>query len=184
MSRYFISITLPQAIQESVDQILPDDQRWRKVKREQLHITLRFIGEAEPSRIDQIREKLKGIDLPAFNLKLQGVGFFPDDGPVRVIWLGIEKKSALMDLQQKVDEIVSDIMNSDREYSFVPHVTLARTKQGFLKSEELLDSISEANEPFEFKVQSFQLMESKKGPSGVEHHIVENSELKSGERKQ
>lgn len=184
MSRYFISITLPQAIQESVDQILPDDQRWRKVKREQLHLTLRFIGEAESSRIDQLQEKLKGIDLPAFNLKLKGVGFFPDDRPVRVIWLGIENTSALMDLQQKVDEIVSDVMNSDREHSFVPHVTLARTKKGFLKTEELLDFIPEANEQFEFNVQSFQLMESKKGSRGMEHHIVENFELKSSEWEQ
>ncbi|PKD43151.1 RNA 2',3'-cyclic phosphodiesterase [Rhodohalobacter barkolensis] len=184
MSRYFISITLPQAIQESVDQILPDEPQWRKVKREQLHLTLRFIGEAESSRIDQIQESLKEIDLPAFNLKLKGVGFFPDDGPVRVIWLGIENKSALMDLQQKVDEIVSDVMNSDREHSFVPHVTLARIKKGFLKSEKLLDSIPEENEQFEFKVRSFQLMESKKGSRGVDHHIVENYELKSGERNQ
>jgi RNA 2',3'-cyclic 3'-phosphodiesterase len=184
MSRYFISITLPQAIQKSVDQILPDDQRWRKVKREQLHLTLRFIGEAESSRIDKIQESLKEMDLPAFNLKLKGVGFFPDDGTVRVIWQGVEINSALMDFQQKVDEIVTDVMNSDREHSFLPHVTLARTKKRFLKSENLLDSIPEANEPFVFNVQSFQLMESKKGSRGVDHHIVENYELKSGERNQ
>lgn len=177
MSRYFVSITLPGHLQKQVDEILPESRYWRKTDRSQLHLTLRFIGDLDDAGVKDIQDKLAKINIPEFTLRLNGIGFFPRNGIVRVIWIGAEKSSTLAQLQNLVDKTVSDVLNSESEHSFTPHITLARTKWR-LKKEELLKLMPDSEKEYEFRVHSFQLMESRQGKNGAEHLQVKNYQLK------
>lgn len=177
MSRYFVSITLTADFQERIDQILPENRHWKKTDRRQLHLTLRYIGEADTALLKEMEDKLAKIDTPEFTLRLKEIGFFPRTGSVRVIWLGAEKSSPLIKLQGAVDRVVTDASHRESEHSFTPHVTLARVK-GRMKKEKVIRMLPEIDESFACEVQSFQLMESRQGKNGVEHLKVKNYQLK------
>ena len=177
MSRYFISITLPADLQKRVDQTLPENRNWKKAKRDQLHLTLRFIGSADAASLKDIEDKLAKINIPEFKVGLKEIGYFPREGRVRVIWLGADKSAPLIELQNLVDKAVTEVINRDSEYSFTPHVTLARVK-GEIKNKELTSILPENDELFASKVQSFQLMESRQSKNGVEHLLVATYQLK------
>ncbi|MDZ7758493.1 RNA 2',3'-cyclic phosphodiesterase [Rhodohalobacter sp.] len=176
MSRYFVSISLPADLQKSMDQILPESRYWRKTDPRQLHLTLRYIGDADAGVLKELEDKLAKFDIPEFTLRLRDIGFFPKRGTVRVIWLGAEISSTLIELHDFVDKAVSEVTNSESEHSFTPHVTLARVK-GRVKKEKLLTVIPEIDDSFECRIQSFQLMESRQGKGGVEHLPVRTYQL-------
>ena len=178
MSKYFVSITLPKELQESLGQILPESRSWRKTVRRQLHLTLRYIGYADAAKVKEVDEKLASMDVPEFTLKLKEIGFFPEKGGVRIIWIGADKSSTLIELQGIVDKIVSEATGSKSEHSFTPHVTLARAK-GAVDKEAVRSVISEIDEVFAFRVKSFQLMESRHAKGGTEHVTVKNYQLKT-----
>lgn len=177
MSRYFVSITLPDNIQKSLDLLLPENRVWKKTNQNQLHLTLRYIGDADTAVVNRIGDKLRRITIPEFKVRLKGVGFFPEIGRVRVIWIGAEKSSPLMELQGLVDSAVAKVINSESEHTFTPHVTLVRIKGG-VNREKVLSLIPEIKETFECQVKSFQLMESRQGRDGVEHLTVKSYQLK------
>lgn len=178
MSRYFISITLPADLQKRVDQILPEKRNWEKADRSRLHLTLRFIGDANAALLNEMEEKLAKIAIPEFTLRLKEIGYFPRKGKIRVIWLGADKTPPLMELQDRADKAVTEVMNRESEYSFTPHVTLARVKGRIDKSEVAL-MLPEIDERYSCEVQSFQLMESKQSKTGVEHLPVKSYPLKT-----
>ena len=177
MSRYFVSITLPSDIQKQLDEIVPENRVWRKSKCSHLHITLRYIGDTDAAAIEQIESKLAKIEIPEFTLRLREIGFFPEQGKVRVIWFGAEKSSTLMALQSLADMHVSEIIKSESEHSFTPHVTLARVKSG-VKREIAQSLIPEIDKVIECRIKSFQLMESRQGIDGLEHIPLANYQLK------
>jgi len=178
MSRYFISITLPADLQKRVDQMLPENRNWKKADRGQLHLTLRFIGSADAASLKEIEDKLAEINIPEFTLRLKEIGYFPRKGKIRVIWLGADKTPPLMELQDRADKVVTEVMNRESEYSFTPHVTLARVK-GRIKKSEVAHMFPEIDERYTCEVQSFQLMQSKQSKTGVEHFPVRTFPLKT-----
>jgi len=177
MSRYFVSISLPADLQNSMDEILPESRYWRKTDPRQLHLTLRYIGDADAGVLIELEDKLAKIDIPEFTLRLRDIGFFPKRGAVRVIWLGVEKSSTLIELHDFVDEAVSEVTNNESDHLFTPHVTLARVK-GRVKKEKLLIAIPEIDDVIMCRIQSFQLMESRQGKGGVEHSPIRIYQLK------
>lgn len=179
MSRYFVSITLPADLQKRIDQILPENRYWKKTDRRQLHLTLRYIGEANAALLKVLEDKLAMIVIPEFNLRLKEIGFFPRKGAVRIIWLSVEKSSPLMKLQGAVDKMVSEVTNRESEHSYTPHVTLARVKKR-IKENKITHMLPEIDENFACEVQSFQLMESRQSKTGVEHLPVRTYQLKTG----
>jgi 2'-5' RNA ligase len=97
--------------------------RWQS--REQLHLTLRFIGEVDGRDAATIDDALAGIDAPAFTLELHGTGEFGGKHP-HALWTGVRPNEALLHLQKKVDNAVRRAgFPNDRE-KFTPHVTVAR----------------------------------------------------------
>ena len=177
MSRYFISITLPADLQKRLDQTLPENRNWKKAKRDQLHLTLRFIGSADAASLKDIEDKLAKINIPEFKVGLKEIGYFPREGRVRVIWLGADKSVPLIELQNLVDKAVTEVINRDSDYSFTPHVTLARVKDRINMS-EVPHMLPEIDERYTCEVQSFQLMESRQSKNGVEHLPVATYQLK------
>jgi len=132
--RIFIGIDLDPDVRARIARFLDGvqgfapDARW--VRPESLHITLKFIGEQPPERVEAISERLRRVEGGAFDIRSRGYGFFPTAKAPRVFWIGIEAGPQLTEMAEKIDMAVADlgIPREDRPYS--PHLTLARAGAG------------------------------------------------------
>ncbi len=129
-----------------------------------IHLTLFFLGDTEEKLIPEISEelklKLKGVE--SFKLKCKKLGLFKNINNPRVLWFGLEKKQALLELKQKVDNVIKSFGYESENKKFVPHLTLGRIK--FLKNRKFLESLVEKYKDQmiqEFKVNEIIFYESK-----------------------
>ena len=99
--------------------------RW--VPPENYHLTLRFIGEVESWRAEEVDEALANIRARPFMLSLRGLGLFEKAGRISSLWVGVEKTDQLGLLQAKVETALQRIGLEPERKRFAPHVTLART---------------------------------------------------------
>lgn len=128
MLRLFVAVPLPEAVQEQLERIgfgIPG-AAW--VPSENLHLTLRFIGEVSNAAAADIDDALLGVRAPAFDLALEGVGHFGSLRQTRALWAGVARSPALMHLRDKVESAVVRAGQPPEGRKFVPHVTLARFK--------------------------------------------------------
>jgi 2'-5' RNA ligase len=126
--RLFVALSLPDDLRDSLSGLscgLPG-ARW--VAPENLHLTLRFIGEVAGHEAEDIDAALSGIRLPRFPLTLAGVGDFGDDRRLRSVWVGVEANATLERLQAKIEQAVQRAGQPPEKRKFKPHVTLARFK--------------------------------------------------------
>ena len=126
--RLFVAIDLPDAVKDQLDALLTPIPSARWVKRQQMHLTLFFLGETD--RLADIQTALAGIEARPFELTLTGVGRFPKrrKQPPRVLWAGIDAEPALTQLHHQVTTALTDIGFEAEDRPFSPHITLARLK--------------------------------------------------------
>ena len=129
MPRLFVAIAMPEEVADALDALYRGfpDGRWTDL--DDLHLTLRFIGEVDHSTFYDIGELLTGISLPPFELELKGIGQFPPRGPLRQLWAGVSSSPELDRLRRRVEQCVSEAGVPPERRRFVPHVTLARFRQ-------------------------------------------------------
>ncbi|MHA1993904.1 MAG: RNA 2',3'-cyclic phosphodiesterase [Candidatus Hodarchaeales archaeon] len=102
----------------------------RPVKTNQLHLTLKFLGEISEKKLPRISEQLETIKIPSFSLKFSNIGCFPNNVRPRVIWTGISKgQQELTTLAQEVDTKLNEIGLPKEKRQFSPHLTLGRVKK-------------------------------------------------------
>jgi len=137
--------------------------RWST--REQLHLTLRFIGEADGRDANAIDEALATISAPRFTLELKGVGAFGGKNP-RALWAGVAPNEALIHLQRKIESAIQRLGFPAEERKYTPHVTLARLRA--TPAGRVMDYLSDhglyASPSFE--VNEFVLFSSRLTPNG------------------
>jgi RNA 2',3'-cyclic 3'-phosphodiesterase len=132
--RIFIGIDLDPEVRARIERFLEGvegfapDARW--MRPESLHITLKFIGEQPPERVEAITERLWRVEGSAFEIRAGGHGFFPTAKAPRVFWIGIHAGPQLAELAEIIDVATAElgIPREDRPYS--PHLTLARSGAG------------------------------------------------------
>lgn len=169
MYRLFISIDLPEKIKKQLSEIcygLPDT-RW--VKAEQLHLTLRFIGEVDGRIFNQLKESLAEIDMKSFSMRLKGLGHFPPRKNPRVLWVGVEADDSLVRLRNKVERVAVKCGLEPEKRKFSPHITIARFDEphlnrvtNFLAGNSLFATDS-------FTVEAFHLYSSVLSQKGAIH---------------
>ncbi|GAB4394041.1 MAG: RNA 2',3'-cyclic phosphodiesterase [Kiloniellaceae bacterium] len=126
--RLFVALSLPDDLRDRLSGLscgLPG-ARW--VAPENLHLTLRFIGEVDGDEAEDIDAALSGVRCARFPLTLAGVGEFGDDRRLRSVWVGVEANETLERLQSKVEQAVQRAGQPPEKRKFKPHVTLARFK--------------------------------------------------------
>jgi 2'-5' RNA ligase len=126
--RLFVAIDLPEMVKDQLDTLQARIPTARWVRRQQIHLTLFFLGETE--RIQEIKDALASVKAPPFALTLAGVGRFPKRHrqPPRVLWVGIDDEPALAHLHQKVTAVLAERGFKSENRPFSPHLTLARLK--------------------------------------------------------
>jgi 2'-5' RNA ligase len=129
MSRLFAAIDLPEDIRHHVYGLREDLQGFRWVPIEQLHLTLRFIGDCNEPTVEFFKKSLADIHFSSFGLELKGIGHFPLRGMPRVLWAGIASGTALFSLQASVERVCIAAGLVPEERRFSPHLTLARLKE-------------------------------------------------------
>jgi 2'-5' RNA ligase len=169
--RLFISADLPQRARDRLSEIscgLPG-ANW--VPPEQLHLTLRFIGEVDHNVLAGIQDALDGVQTRSFYLSLKGIGHFPLRGDPEVLWAGVPKCDDLMRLRNRIEsQLIRNGVQPDAR-KFHPHVTLARLKDS--RSQWVGNYIVE-NSLFslqEIPVQGFSLYSSRLTPEGAVHNL-------------
>lgn len=170
--RLFIAIFPPKEVQEELaaaQASLAQIAGLKLVEKDNLHLTLKFLGETEEPEIkkiqDAVSEATKGKR--AFEVAPKDPGTFPSEKRPRVVWIGFEDSQKIVELQKAIDAELAKFGYAP-EKEFTAHLTLARVKA---KSDfaELAAAIEKIRgRPFSsFKVQAVVLMKStltKKGP--------------------
>ena len=124
--RLFVAIALPEEAWEGVALLRAGLPGAKWVEPSSLHVTLRFIGEVDGGKAEDIARLLSGVMAPMFELTLSGLGHFGSSGRAHSLWLGVERQPSLQALQEKVEAAVVRAGQASERRKFKPHVTLAR----------------------------------------------------------
>src|ERR1700761_7452425 len=125
--RLFVALSIPDSVAASLMLLQGGVPGARWQAREQLHLTLRFIGEVEGPDARALDDALAGIDAPAFELQLHGVGQFGNKQP-HSLWAAARKNDLLDHLARKVDNAIRRVGQPQDAHKFTPHVTVARLR--------------------------------------------------------
>lgn len=184
--RLFIGISLPQEIQEKLvfleDELKKFILRGRWIKKESLHLTLKFLGYCDSDRVGQIDQKIKEVaqSKDVFTFTLQGLGAFPTLKRARVIWVGVgEGAGQFVDLAESIDSSLEELGFETENRPFHPHITLARLKIPSAIDETHLTKLADQLPQNELKAQSIILFQSKLTPSGAEYSKITENLLKT-----
>ncbi len=128
MIRLFVGLQLPESVRQSLAALARPLPRTRWVDRENIHLTLRFIGEVDDAPAADIDDALARVAAPAFDLSLAGVGAFNSRGRVRTLWVGVEPSAELHALYAKVEQALVRAGQPPEGRRYSPHVTLARLR--------------------------------------------------------
>ncbi len=178
--RLFVALEIPAAVRDNLAAQIKElrdlstrvaDKRPRWVRPENVHVTLKFIGEVSPAKLDGIRGALSSIrsDTP-IDLKFHGLSFFPNEQHPCVLWAGLDASANLTSLAGDIDGALESQCIARERRAFTPHLTLARIEPPGLH-EKLRTAIQEnrAREFGSFQTREFRLIESKLKPSGAEY---------------
>lgn len=128
MHRLFVAIDFPSAVCDRLAALCSGVPGARWVARDQLHLTVRFIGAVDGPLFRDIADALATLTLPEFALMIRGVGHFPPGGAPRVLWAGVEPVAELVELRRNVESLVVAQGVAPEGRRFTPHITLARLK--------------------------------------------------------
>ncbi len=173
--RCFIAVPLDNELRKNVKKIQKKfkilENSLKFVKSENLHITVKFLGNVNKTQIEQIKQNVRVAlkNREPFQMEICGIGVFPSINYVRVIWLGVENgREELIKLMKNVDEKF-ERLGFKREKNYVPHLTLARVKNVRVNEKEKLKKLIEELKNVRIgcmKVSTLVLYRSELLPSG------------------
>lgn len=171
MPRLFVAIRPPAAIRHALLSLMGDVESARWQDDEQLHITLRFIGEVDPRAADDLAAGLATIAAPSVELAVKGVGSFEKKGRVHTLWAGIHPREPLIAIHRKIGRLMTDIGLSEAGLAYIPHITLARFGGPGGQVGPFLARHGDLALP-PFAATEFALYESRLGSSGAAYEAV------------
>jgi 2'-5' RNA ligase len=178
--RLFVALEIPSAVRDNLAAFLSEmralteklgERRVRWVRPENLHVTLKFIGEVADTKLADIRTALSSVPSVApIDVRFRGLGFFPNENRPTVLWAGLDASPHLSTFAGDIDGALTAMGIAREKRAFVPHLTLARFAAPFLH-EKLRAAIQKNGERAfgSFQASEFHLIESKLKPSGAEY---------------
>ena len=171
MHRLFAAIRPPEDIRDLLIDAMDDSPDFRWQDEEQLHLTLRFVGEVERPIANDLTDALARVRAERFQIRIKGVGRF-EQRSSGALWAGVEPKAPVSALSAKIERICQQVGLDPERRAFHPHITLARWKGR--RTREVQDYLERnadlASEPF--AVDRFILFESRLSRHGAHYEEV------------
>jgi 2'-5' RNA ligase len=146
----------------------------KPVERENIHLTLKFLGNIGAAKVNEIKSALSPVTFPAFSLEIRGAGAFPNLKRMNVIWVGVGEGWSQVELIFEQTEKLLHQLGFGRETRpFSPHITVARVKSG-RKRDEIAAFLGHlSDESFgTFNVESVRLKQSVLSSSGPKYSTL------------
>jgi 2'-5' RNA ligase len=181
--RLFVAINLPEWVS---DRIFAGTDRLRALRGIRwggpaaVHLTLKFLGDVDDDRAREIAAMLGMVaaEHEPFDLRLTSVGGFPSLQRPRVVWLGIEARQELLELQQGLEDALAALGFERETRRYHPHVTLGRVRRGrTIDATELLKLARQTDVAGSWRVRHVDLMRSRLKPTGAEYETVASERL-------
>ena len=176
MHRLFVAIRPPVPIRDRLIGAMGGIVGARWQDDDQLHLTLRFIGEVDRPLAEDIAAALGGVRHPPFEIALDGLGIFDRKGRRDALWAGVAPHDALATLHRKVDQALVRAGLPPEGRAYLPHITLAR----FGKAAGPIDGFAAAHGGLSsapFPVTHFGLFKATLGGEGAHYEMVERYAL-------
>jgi 2'-5' RNA ligase len=183
--RCFISVNLDEALKGEIHKAVERlrdgkaDVKW--VAAGNLHITLKFLGEADEETVARLEDLLPAIAERhhSFRIALRGVGLFPDRKRPRVVWIDIIDGDRLSEIQRDIENAVSSLGFEREDRPFSPHLTIGRIRSP--RGTSSLLSAIEALKDKDFgniEVNVVSLMKSDLKPTGAQYTTLAEFHLR------
>lgn len=183
--RLFVSVDVPDELTDAVDDLqdeFADAEGLNLTDPAQTHVTLKFLGDVDESRLPDLRRELAAAvadaDVDPFTARFSGLGVFPSLEYISVVWLGVEDGSEeLTRLHEAIEERATAMGFEPESHEFTPHVTLARMEHAGGK--ELVQQLVRERDPTvgETTVESVHLTESTLTDEGPVYTTAERFSL-------
>ena len=181
--RAFIAVDIPEEVKERIERSVSKvaSQSVKVVKRDQMHVTLFFLGDVGDDKIKMVEEAMQGIDAAAFWMSVRGLGTFSRRNP-HIVFAGVEKGADMLKeiharLLGPIEKAGIEI--EDRE--FFPHVTVLRVRHPGRKEREDIEGLMEkkSKERFgSFRCERLRLKRSVLDKEGAQHTDLFVKELR------
>ncbi len=177
--RTFIAIPVPESVfvlQGNLKNTIEKKTgkvRW--VKRDQLHLTVKFVGDTPEESNDDVRGVMQKVanQMTPFKIFIQGVGCFPKIERPRVMWVGLD--GAIDKLNQLVTAVhdgLHPLGFPREEKEFHPHITMARAKYPQKKTPDISSFLNTTYDPIPFRIEKIQFISSELFPNGPVYTIL------------
>ena len=177
--RTFISIPIPKDVRSKKNMLYstledsPSNINW--VKNEQLHLTIKFLGNTPESLFDEIKGELVQVasSIRPFDLCIDKTGCFPLPERPRVLWLGISGHiSPLQNLFVNIEKKMENMGFAPEREEYFPHITLARVKYPQKFTPDISTFLKSSYDPIDFTVDRVQFLSSELLPSGTLYTLL------------
>lgn len=176
MHRLFVAIRPPAAVREPLLDLMEGVRGARWQDEEQLHLTLRFVGEVDRHQAEDVAAALGTIHHPRFEIALAGIGSFDRRGQPTHLWVGVAPHDPLKTLHNKVDQALAHAGVEPDRRAYLPHITIARLNRATGPVDALLAAhggITSAP----FMVDDFRLYESDLAADGAIYSVIQRYPL-------
>ncbi len=164
---------LPQ-VESIISSLLSLGGDLKPVERQNIHLTLKFLGNVSASKLEEIKSALTQVMFPRFSLEIKGAGAFPNLKRMNVVWVGLGEGWSQVELIfEQTEKLLHQLGFSRETRPFSPHITVARVKSG-RKRDEIAAFLGQlADESFgTFLVESVRLKQSVLSPSGPKYSTL------------
>ena len=165
-----IDVSYNEKINNLINEIKKSGAIIKLVEPENIHITLKFLGDVPHNKLSEIEDIIKNsiIDIEPFQFNLEGVGVFPNQKFIKILWIGIKNSEILEKISKRINQKINLMFKDIKQQKFIPHITIGRIKSA--KNKEKILEIVDKYKTYKFaniRVDSIKLKKSEltsKGP--------------------
>lgn len=170
MIRLFAALELPLPVRDALLAVMGGVSGAHWQRDDQLHLTLRFIGEVDRHTAADISAALATVNVVPFTLSLDGIGSFDRRGRIDALWVGVSPRAPVANLAKRIDAALARVGFPSETRAFVPHITVARLGRiaGGIDAFPIMPVPA-----LQFDVSGFALWESRLGVGGSSYDIIE-----------
>jgi len=172
--RLFLAIDLSEEAKQSIERVkegLKGIKGVKPVDKENIHLTLKFLGEVSNNKAEEIVKALSQVKFKPFSISISKTGVFPNENRIQVLWIDAMPAEPLIELKKQIDAALPRFKD---DHPFKNHITFARIKYIANDADKkiILDTLKKSVEKTEFRVDKFRLYKSDLTPNGPIYEVV------------